>query len=313
MNIYLVISETIYHTNEILKKLTNGCDNIISYNLEENTLDDVLTEASYFSMFDSDKCIIVRNAKFFLTKDSESKDKDKLLKYMEDENPRTKLIFLASAKVDTRKKIYTNIKENNHVYEVKSLTKTAMKNELQGIAKSYKYNINDKCLWYIINNSLGNFDLAYNELKKIMLYYSNPGEIKYEDVINLSAKTLEENNFKLVDSIIDRDISTSLKLLEEFKIFKGEVTAIVALLYREFKLMYLTHLYLEESVPQNKILTELKLPDWMYEKVRNNLRKYRLDEIKKEIVNLSKLDYQLKSGNINKDLALISYIINICL
>ncbi len=318
MNTYLVVSDTIYYTEEILKKLKDGIDNIVMFNLDEDSIDDVLAECSYPSLFDTNKCVIVKNAKFLLaskTGDSKksSEISDKILKYLEEENEHTKLIFVVNGNVDSRKKLYNKIKENNNLYVNVGMTKTKIKDELLKIVKDNKYTILDKTLWYIINNTLGNFDLAYNELMKIMLYYSKPCEIKYEDVVNLTSKTFEENNFKLVECIINRDLDGSLKLLQEAKILKVEPTVIISLIYREFKLMLMTYLYEINKYSKKDILNNLHLTDWMYDKVKDNLRKYQVNEIKEEIINLSNLDYKVKSGNLNKDVALISYIVELCL
>ena len=318
MNTYLIVSETTYHCNEAIKKIKGDITNIISFNLDEDTIDDVLTEASYQSIFNESKCLIVRNAKFFSTsKQADSKKNkeisDKLLKYLEKENKNTKIVFILNGKADSKKKIYNIIKDNNNLYQFSFLTKTEMKNELYKICRENKYNISDNSLWHIINNSYGNFDLAYNELKKIMIYYGNPCEIKYQDVILLTSKTIEENNFKLVDSIIDRDIENALILVEELKILKIEPTIIIALLYREYKLMLSVYLYEKNKYSHNEILTNLGITDWIYDKVKKNLGKYKIAEIKEEIINLSVLDYKLKSGILNKDLALLTYIINLCL
>lgn len=317
MNTYLIVSETIYHSEKKLQELKRDIHNVITFNMDENTMDEILEEASYFSMFDDRKCIIVKNAKIFSSsKKEESKktkeDSDKLLNYLNNENKNTKIIFICNGKVDSKKKIYNIIKENNNLFIYKSLTKTEMKNELYNIAKNNGYNIDDKSIWHIINNSLGNFDLAINELKKIMIYYSNPTQIKYEDVIALTSKTLEENNFKLVDSIISRDLSNSLKYLEESKILKVEPTVIISLLYREFKLMLSSLIYEENKYSYNEILKNLKLADWQYQKIKNNLRLYNKNELKDEIVKLSNLDYKCKSGFLNKDVMLINYIMDLC-
>lgn len=318
MNTYLVVSETIYHIDSALKELKNGIDNVITFNLDENTLDEVLEEASYFSMFDDKKCIIVKNAKFFGTsKTADTKkskeDADKLLKYLENENKNTKLVFICNGKADTKKKIYSIIKENNNLKVFPGMTKTEMKNELLKIVTLNKYKIEDKSLWYIINNSLGNFDLAYQEIKKIMTYYGESVEIKYEDVIALTSKTIEENNFKLVDSIITKDLDNALKNLDDAKILKVEPSVIISLLGREFRFMLSTILYEKNKYTYSDILKELHLAEWQYQKVINNLRIYNEKEIKEEIIKLSDLDYKLKSGLINKDIVLITYILDLCL
>lgn len=317
MNTYLIVSETIYFMEEKLKELKSGIDNVITFNLQENTIDEVLEEASYLSMFNDDKCVIVKNAKFVgsTTKDNSNKTKEqaeKVLKYLEKENPHTRLIFLYNGKVDNKKKFVSIMKENNHLFIYPSLTKTDIKNELSKIVGEAKYKIDDKSLWHIINQSNGNFDLAINELKKIMLYYNKPCQIMYDDVIHLTAKTVDENNFKLVDSIIERDLANALLYLNEAKILKVEPSVILSLLYREFRLMLSSLILEKKKTSYNSILQELRLADWQYQKVKNNLRLYNEQEIKEEIVKLSDLDYKYKSGLINHDVILISYIIDLC-
>lgn len=317
MNTYLIVSETIYNVKEKIKELTLDIPNIVNFNLEENTIDEVLQEASYFSMFDNKKCIIVKNAIFFGNSKNSDSNKlkeacDKLLKYLENENVNTKLIFIFKGKCDSKKKIYNIIKNANNLFEYPSLTKTEMKNELSKITNQHKYKIDDKSLWYIINNTLGNFDLCVNELNKIFIFYSNPCEIKYSDVTNLISRTLEDNNFKLIDSIVNRDLENALKLLDDAKILKVEPNLILSLLYREFKLMLSILLFEKNNYNHYDILKELKLADWQYNKIKTNLRNYNIRELKEEIVKLSNLDYQCKSGLINKDNMLVGYILDLC-
>ncbi len=317
MNTYLIVSETIYNIEKTLDELKKGINNVITYNLDINTLDEVLEEASYFSMFEEDKCLIVKNAKFFLANKKEESNKNKedinkLLKYLDNENKKTKLIFIVNGKADSKKKIYNLIKDAGNLYNYPNLTKTEMKNELNKIVKSKGYTIDDETLWYIINN-LGNFDLCINELNKIMIYYSKEQKILLEDVKQLLSKVIEENNFKLVDSIINKDLSNIFKYLEESKILKTEPNIIISLLYREFKLMLSTLLYEENKYSYSDVLKNLKLAEWQMTKVRGNLRIYNKEEIKEQIVKLSDLDYQSKSGLINKDVILIKYILELCL
>lgn len=317
MNTFLIVSETIYNILNTLKSLTNGINNVITFNLEENTLDEVLEEASYFSMFDDRKCLVVKNAKMCASsKNGDSKkiqeDTEKLLKYWQSENKQTRLIFILNGKADTKKKIYNIIKDNGNLYTFKNLNKTETKNELLKIANNNGYKIDDNSLWYIINNTLGNFDLALSELNKIMLYYSKPTSILYDDVVGLTSKSIENNNFKIVDSIISKDLENSLKYLEDLKVLKVEPNIIISLLYREFKLMLMALIYEENKYSYSDTLREMKLAEWQYNKVRNNLRMYKKDEIEAEIVKLSKLDYAGKSGLINKDIMLITYILDLC-
>lgn len=316
MNTYLIVSDTIYFIEKTLKTLKSNIANVITFNMDVNTIDEVLEEASYLSMFDDEKCIIVKNAKFFgSSKNSDTKkskeESDKLLKYLSNENKKVKLIFIINGKADSKKKIYNILSNAKNIYESKSMTKTEMKEELSKIVKENKYQIDDRSLWYIINESLGNFDLCVNEINKLFIYYSKPGNINYTDVLALTSKTIEENNFKLIDSIIAKNLDDAFSYLKEAQILKVEPSVIIALLYREFKLMLSVLLYEENKTPVTEILRELKLAEWQYQKVKNNLRMYNKREIKEQIEVLGDLDYQYKSGLRNKDTILITYILSL--
>ena len=317
MNTYLIVSETNYFINIKIKEITKDISNVINFNMDDNSIDEILNEASYFSMFEDKKCLIVKNAKFFSSsRNSDSnkakEDSSKLLNYLANENKNTIIIFILNDKVDTKKKIYSVLKNNNNVFTFNNMTKTEMKNELKRIIVNNKYDIDDKSLWYIINNSLNNFDLAVNEINKIFIYYSKPCFIEYDDVLKITCKTIIDNNFKLIDSIIVKDLNNSLKYLDDLKILKVEPTIIIALLYREFRLMLSIILYEKSNISKDVILNNLHLALWQYDKIKNEIRLYTEDEIKKEIICLSDIDYGLKSGEMSKETVLLNYILKIC-
>lgn len=314
MSTYLIVSDSLYTIQNKIKSILEGITNVVTFNMEENTIDDILTEASYFSMFMEKKGIVVKNAKMFGTKitENDKKDLEKLEKYLNNENKESILIFTYMGTVDTRKKVFNTLKENNRVFLYKTFTKTELKNEIKDIINKEGYTINDDSLWYIVNNSLGNFDLAINEVNKLFLYYNKPCKILHEDVINLVSHTIEDNNFKLVDSIIKRDLQLSLSYLRESEILKVEPSQIISLLYREFKLMLSLAIYDKNKYSINDFSKEFKLMSWQIDKIRANMRLYNMREMKEEIQNLCELDYKYKSGKIPRDVVLIKYIISLC-
>ena len=63
--IYLIAGESNQLINEELKKITKECDNILYIDYNNSSIDDILAEASYYSMFNDKKVVIVKNANFF--------------------------------------------------------------------------------------------------------------------------------------------------------------------------------------------------------------------------------------------------------
>ena len=62
---YLVYGESYRLIDEEIKKIIKDETNIITIDLNESQLEDVIREATYVSMFQEKKYLIVKNALFF--------------------------------------------------------------------------------------------------------------------------------------------------------------------------------------------------------------------------------------------------------
>ena len=72
-NVYLISSNSFHLMEEELKKILK--DNpYTSFDLNAVDLDDVLEEASYFSLFDDKKYMVVKNAQIFGASKRKSKE-----------------------------------------------------------------------------------------------------------------------------------------------------------------------------------------------------------------------------------------------
>ena len=74
MKIVLINGESILLINEAISKIIKDNKNITSFDMNANSIEDVLLEAGYFSMFEEEKFIVIRNANFFGTGKLNEKD-----------------------------------------------------------------------------------------------------------------------------------------------------------------------------------------------------------------------------------------------
>ena len=73
MKVYVISSDSFLLINEKVNEIVKNSQNVTTFDLNENTMEEVILEAGYFSMFDEVKYIIVKNADFF----GQGKIKDK--------------------------------------------------------------------------------------------------------------------------------------------------------------------------------------------------------------------------------------------
>ena len=191
------------------------------------------------------------------------------------------------------------------------MDKKALNTTLTNYLKSFDYSIDYQTINYIMDNSYNNLDIMFNELDKIMLYYSFPCKIKLADVIKITGEEKNNNNFDFVNAVVEKNLSSSLKILKNLKVYKVEPTTLVALLAREFRLMYYIK-ELKDKMDTSKMMSYLSLADWQINKLYNNSMKYTKNELLKNLLYLCKIDLNIKKGYWDKDTSLYGFILENC-
>ena len=311
MNIYLIESSSRILLEQEIQKITANSSNIITYNAEENNIEDILNEASYVSMFETMKYLIVKNANFFGPTKLKEEEEEKLKAYLEQPYPLTTIIFVTYENVDLRKKMTKLLKEKYLYKKIVSRKGLELYNLVANLLIEKKIIAEKDSINYIINACLNNYDLIYNEVEKIALYYGKPTKIKLETVKEIVSKTITDNNFKFVDAVMEKDIKKAFKLLEELMTLKVEPLSLINLIAREYRNMLETKSMLSQKYTIKDIEKELHLQEWQLEKTKKNAFQYHEDDLKDYLINLEKLDYQIKSGKIDKLVGLKLFLIDL--
>ena len=301
--LYLLVSNSYHILDEEIKKIVKDEKyEVIDY--LKTTLEDIVMEASYSDLFSNKKILIIKNATFFSTKiDTSSLDK-----YLLNINPNTILIFTCN-NIDERLKIVKTFKDSYNYKINNILYQKDIVNKLIEIAEKKDYNLSIESAIYISKSSLDNYDIAYNNLEKIFLYYNKPCKINESDVINLVSVSLEENNFKFIESVINNDTENAFKILNDLKIKKIEPLSLFNLLAREYRLMLiLKEEYQKKS--RSYIMKLLNIRDWQLEKLLKQASRYNKEYLEDKLIEICEYDYQIKSGKIDKFLALELFILN---
>lgn len=309
--VYLIETTSRVLLEKQIDKILGSSENKIIYNAELYTIDDILEEASYVSMFGEMKYLIVKNANFFGKNKLKEEEEKKLLTYLENPYPLCTLIFTTYEPTDSRKKITKTIKEKFEYLNIPTLKGLELYNQVASLLVEKKYLAEKDTINYMINACLGNYDLIYNEINKIDLFYQTPTKIKLENVKNIISKTIVDNNFKFVDAVIERDLKKAIQYLEDLSILKIEPLSLINLLAREYRNMLVIKTLEEERYSKKEIAKELQLQDWQIDKTSKNSMNYHKDDLKDYLVRLEKLDFQIKSGLIDKLVGLKLFLLDL--
>ncbi len=312
MKVYVINGNSYLLINEKVNEIVKDSKNITIFDLSVNNIEEVILEAGYVSMFDETKYIIVKNADFLGQGKLKDKESELLLNYLEKPNTNSVIIFITADKLDLRKKITKFIKEKYSLIVIPNLKPYEIENRLRDYFKSKNLEASLEILKYIINNSLNNYDVVMSEAQKIGLYYNEKTIIKYNDVENIVAKSLNTNNFLFVDAVVDNDLERSLNLYNDLKTMKVEPTILLSLLARDFRIMLNIKNMQKEGIREYEIMNNLGLVDWQFNKYLNKVFPYKIKELENIMLKLAQLDLDIKRGRIDKFIGLELFILDIC-
>lgn len=304
--VYLLFGTKDYNINNEIKKICKNIDdmNISRYDLNNDLTSLVIEDAKTISLFGDKKIVIADNANMFTA--STSKDSELIEDYLKNINEYTDLIFIVhSDKIDARKKITKAIKEKGKIIE--------FNDDLDAVSlirRLFKdYNIEYSDIKLLIDRVGNNPLIITNEINKIKIYKGNDKNITSEDILNLTNKIIEIDVFKLIDYIVRKDKENALELYNEMLKVNEEPIKIIVILANQFRIMYQSKELLKKGYSEKDIASILKIHPYRVKLAIQNSRNYTSEMLLKYLNDLADIDIGIKTGTINKDLALELFIL----
>ena len=282
--------------------------NISKYDLELNSLNEILDDANTVSLFSNNKLIIVENAYIFSRVQNKKIDNVEILEdYLKNSNDTIIIFINNNEKIDSVKKIVKLIKEKGVIKEF---------NPLKNIDSNVKdmfddYKISDSSINLLIDRVGNNLELIYQEVEKIKIYKINDKTITNKDIEDIVVENINVDIFKFVDDIINKNKKEAIKTYKELLKLNEEPIKIVALLASKFRLMYQANKLAKKGYTEESISEILKVHKYPVHLAILAGYKYNSEILLKYLNDLANLDIGIKTGEKDKELALELFILSL--
>lgn len=291
---------------EIINKLNINKDNIVTYSLNNTSMDDIILEASMFSMFGTNKVIVINDANCF-------KDKvdniEVLEEYFEKYNHDNYLIFTLNGKPDTRKKVYKLMDKMGSVIAVKN-DRDYLYNYVNKYIIDNNYQMSSNNIIYFLSKVGSDINNIKNELDKLMIYKDNDHNILKEDIDEMVIVNIDDEIFALTDAVINGDISNSMRLYNFFINHNYEQVQIIALLGSQFHFLFQVKRLYNQGKYKDDIAKILEVHPYRVKLALGKIYSYSEELLLSYISKLADMDKNIKLGKIDKGLALELFLIN---
>lgn len=307
---YLIEGEDYVSVQSTIKDviLKNDFDEVVSecYDLADNSLEKALEDLDTYGLFSDKKIVIVNNVDL-LSKEENSKDLDHLYRYLDDPNP-ANLLFLCSKKLNSTLKVTKELKKKC-TYIKAELDKNKFVKELLA-----DYKIDNKALNLLFEYCLDDITKLENEIIKLKTYKCKEKTINEKDVLDLCVAKLgdaSELTFSFSRSLAEKDKKRALEKYRELLNYNIEPLSIVGLLASQIRIIYQVKCLRDEGLNNNEIATKLDVKPYRVTKTLELTNYYTFKELLNLMINLQKIDLQIKTTSVDANSLVELFILNI--
>lgn len=322
--IYLLYGEDTFLLEQQLKKIKKNFGELvkgINYILvDENNIQQLISDIETPAFGYLNKLIIARNTGVFkregkgkssgASKELKDKINDYLKENIEMINDTVILVFVEE---DAEKNsIFNTIEKIGQVCNFEEQKPFQIIKRLKTICNSYKVNVDENTLQYLIESCGTNMQDLINEIRKLVEYAGENGKIEKHDIDKLCIKKIESIIFDLTDNLGQKKVKEAIDVLYNLIASKEPIQKILINLYNHFKKLYFTKL----AVANNKdvaISLNLKANQlFLVNKYKAQAKGFSISELRKIIQELQDLDYKYKIGLIDLNVGLEAILCTYC-
>lgn len=292
--------------NRIIQSFNKYEYTIIKYDMETTSLSTVLSDAITVPFLEELKIIILKNPKFLTKSATSTKDEIKaMLKYLKNPCDSTLLIIDATnAVINQSNEIYKMLKNVARIIDYPDPEEI----ELKGwIVRSFDANgidIKDDALTLLLEYIGDDQARLSQEIDKLSSYVGKGGTIRKEDIKLLVPKNINNEIYLLIKAIINHDLALTNQIYDNLITHTKDSLTIFSLISNKFKELLSTYRLLKYGYSQSDIAKFYNVSTGKAYYIVQEARAFKLSDLEFYIDKLAELDYQIKSGKLDKTIGL---------
>lgn len=290
--IYLIKSDSYQLLNEKIEEIVGDIQNISNFSLSESTINDVIDDAGYFGLFDSEKAVIVHDVKYFGGKFLYEDDTNKLNEFLS--NVDDLLIIFICEEISKDKTITKRMIElGAEIIDINS--KESQSKYIDEYCKKHEIVIDNNVIDIITQNSMNDLDVFLQEINRLSIISKH---ITKDLVDKYSVQSnIDDVSFDFSNAVVDKNFAKCFDLLDQLLANGTEPVSIIGLLANSFTNIYMVKDAVSHGLTDDEIAKVLGYSNSKRVFVmKKNGSKYDLDTLKNIILKLSDLDIKIKTG-----------------
>ena len=319
--LYLLYGEENYLIDLMLKKmkkkfgeLVQGINFIV---IDENNCNEPVSNMEIPAFGYDKKLIFVKNSGLF-KKDGRKKEPTYLQKIVSEyilenlTNVRETLVLVFVENTVDKNIVYDVICKEGIVCEIAELKVPQLVAKLKQVCDLYQVKVENQVLQYLIEISGTNLQILMNEIRKLIEYTGEGGQITQDSVDCLAIKQMESVIFELTDNLGNKKIDKAIEVLENLIYQKEPLQKILITLYNHFKKLFLCSIALNLNKDVTKVLNLKPNQTFLVSKYKKQVSYFKQEDLRRILKEFVEIDYKSKNGLVDLNVALKSVLCTYC-
>ena len=285
---------------------------LVSFDCEESPVQHIISDAITLPLGEDHKVIVAKNAYFLRSKLSKEikleQDFEVLRSFLTAAPDFSTIIFtLTDSKLDQKNEWVKLMKKQAKVLSLGDYGKNEWPSVIRKIFEKRGVKIDDDALNCFMDRVGRDLVEIVQEADKLAVFSKN---IHLQDVEQLVPRPLEENVFGIADALLKKDPTTALQIFRDLRLNNEEPIRLLPIIANQLRFFYqVGYLYQSENMREEEIVGHLKVHPYRVTLALRRLHLFSLNNVLHLLNQLGQLDYQIKSGKVDRVQAFELFIV----
>lgn len=280
----------------------------LDFDAAKQSQGEILRDLDAGNLFGEERLFVIRNADFLGKSRKENRINYDLKAFLMRKNDQDHLVFCLDQDVLSKRKEVKEFLDQCQLLACKALDQKNQKSYVLSCCKEANITMNSEALnWFCAH--IG-FKAAriHNEIEKLAIYSK---KITLEDVKALVASEPVDDVFKMSDALFAKNGLRLIAFYRNFRAQNMETVQIIALLASQIRFLLQVRILMDEHKTKEMMIQELNAHPYRIKLMMEKAQNFSADELLKQLALLADLDYDLKSGKIDRDEGFENFALNL--
>ncbi len=285
------------------KLLPAGLEQMNLTELTDPDADALIAAAETLPFMGEKRLVVVRECAL-LTSGKKAEDENKIkaiTDYVGHISPSTCLVFYVKGKADGRKKLYTLLKKQNAIVDFSPMSDSECASwaarTMQRMGKTLDRACADKLVFTVGRDAA----LLKQEMEKLAAYLSDRPAVTEADIDAVCTRSAEFTVFQMVDAQVAGNNQKAFELLRDMIRAGEERMGVLAMLLRQYRILYHMRCLMDEKAPQQSQAQLLGIPPFAVGRTQQQARRFSQKRLRQAYDMLLTYEQNIKAGLIPQE------------